>query len=148
MRYVHTNIGARDVERLADFYEKVFGCVRTSPTETMSGELIARGKGLSEVELKGVWMRMPGYDENGPTLELFEYSQSLERPEPAPNRLGYNHIAFEVSDVKETAKAVLAAGGSGLGKIVNLDLSDGGVVTFVFLRDPEGNVIEVMHFSE
>ena len=147
MRYAHTNIGARDVERLAKFYEQVFGCTRTSPTEKMSGALIARGEGLQEAEMKGVWMRLPGYGDQGPILELFEYTKSLDRPEPLADRQGYNHIAFEVSDVEATAEAVLAAGGTRLGEIVDLDMSNGGVVTFVFLRDPEDNIIEVMHFS-
>ena len=71
MRYDHINIGARNVERLADFYEQVFGCCRLSEGARMSGALMARGMGLQSAEVHGIWMRLPGHGDEGPVLELF-----------------------------------------------------------------------------
>ena len=34
MRYIHTNIVAKDWRRLADFYIQVFGCTPVPPRET------------------------------------------------------------------------------------------------------------------
>jgi predicted enzyme related to lactoylglutathione lyase len=35
-RYAHTKLIARDWQRLARFYERVFGCVRVPPCATTS----------------------------------------------------------------------------------------------------------------
>jgi catechol 2,3-dioxygenase-like lactoylglutathione lyase family enzyme len=146
MRYSHTNIVARDVERLADFYVQVFGCIPLSSVERMSGKLLARGVGLQHIDLRAMWLRLPGHGENGPILEIFEYTRSHESPVPRPNQHGYTHISFEVPDIVATAKAVITFGGSRLGEIVDLSEEPGvGDVTFVYLRDPEGNIIELEH---
>jgi predicted enzyme related to lactoylglutathione lyase len=38
-QYKHTNIIAKDWERLAKFYEDAFGCVRVPPERHLSGIL-------------------------------------------------------------------------------------------------------------
>jgi hypothetical protein len=38
-RYKYTNLIARDWQRLAQFYEDVFGCVRVPPERHLSGPL-------------------------------------------------------------------------------------------------------------
>jgi catechol 2,3-dioxygenase-like lactoylglutathione lyase family enzyme len=93
-------------------------------------------------------MRLPGHGEEGPILELFEYTQSLERPKSSANEHGYNHIGFEVANVEATMEAVIAGGGTRLGEIVDFEAPSDGVVTFVFLRDPEDNIIQLIHYPE
>ena len=148
MRYDHINIGARDVERLSDFYEQALNCVRLSSIERMSGGLMARGMGLQEAEVRAVWMRLPGHGEEGPILELFEYTEPREQPKSSANQRGYNHIGFEVADVEVTVEAVIAAGGTRLGEVVDFESPSVGIVTFVFLRDPEDNIIQLIHYPE
>ena len=48
-----------------------------------------------------------------------------------------------MSDIAATTDAVLAAIGSSLGSIADLD-DPSGTVTFGYLRDPEGNIVELM----
>ena len=57
------------------------------------------------------------------------------------------HIAFQVDDVETARGAVLANGGKDLGKRVSVPVPGEGVVTFVYVRDPEGNVIELQSRS-
>ena len=143
IRYTHTNIVARDVERLANFYKQIFGCVVTSPSQVMTGDALSKGSGIPNVEVRGIWLQMPGFEENAPTLELFQYTDTENRSSPRLNEPGYSHIAFDVSDIAATADAVLAAGGSRLGSIADYE-DPSGIVTFVFLRDPEGNIVELI----
>ena len=143
IRYTHTSMVARDVERLADFYTEVFGCVRLSPPQDMAGEALSRGSGIANAEVRGLWLRLPGYEENAPILELLQYAETEARPVPRVNEPGYSHISFDVSDISATVEVVLAAGGSRLGEIADMD-DENGVVTFVYLRDPEGNIVELM----
>jgi hypothetical protein len=53
------------------------------------------------------------------------------------------HIAFAVDDVEAARAAVLEAGGGVVGEVVTLDVAQAGKVTFVYVTDPEGNIIEL-----
>lgn len=145
-RFVHTSIVARNWARLAEFYEDVFGCVRVPPERNQSGEMLAKGTGVSAVSIRGVHLRLPGCGENGPTLEIYTYSPELEAEIPMPNRPGLGHVAFRVSDVQETYARILAEGGSKLGEPVQIDVQGAGTINFVYVRDPEGNIIELQRW--
>jgi len=81
-KYVHTNIIALDWRRLADFYEKVFGCVPVPPERHLKGGQLEAGTGVRGAELSGIHLRLPGHGENGPTLEIFSYNRTLEGVTP------------------------------------------------------------------
>ena len=73
-KYVHTNLIARDWHALADFYQRVFGCVPVPPERDLSGPLMEAGTGLPGAHLRGMHLRLPGYGDTGPTLEIFNYN--------------------------------------------------------------------------
>jgi catechol 2,3-dioxygenase-like lactoylglutathione lyase family enzyme len=147
-RFVHVNIIARDWTRLAQFYQHILGCTPVPPERALSGKWLEDGTGVPGAEIRGVHLRLPGYGRDGPTLEIFEYSQQEEPMEAAINRPGFAHIAFAVDDVEHAREAVLAAGGGEIGQVVSLDVPGAGRVTFVYLTDPEGNIIELQHWSQ
>jgi predicted enzyme related to lactoylglutathione lyase len=146
-RYVHTSLVARDWRRLARFYEEVFGCVPLPPERDLAGEWLERGTGVPGARIRGIHLRLPGGGEGGPTLEVFEYAEPLTAFPPAANRPGLGHIAFAVDDVKAARDAVLAAGGGSLGEVVSAQVAGAGTVTFAYLLDPEGNIIEVQSWN-
>jgi predicted enzyme related to lactoylglutathione lyase len=146
-RFAHANIVAVDWRRLAGFYEEVFGCTPLPPERSESGKWIEDGTGVVSAEISGMHLRLPGYGDRGPTLEIYQYGHALERPDIAANRPGFGHIAFEVEDVEVARNAVLAAGGHELGKIVTARIPGAGTITFVYVTDPEGNIIELQHWS-
>lgn len=147
-RYVHTNLIAKDWSALAGFYRDVFGCVPVPPERHFAGEEISRGTAVPHARLDGIHLRLPGHGENGPTLEIFSYNSMLERPPSGVNRFGFGHIAFAVEDVRAARKQVIAAGGVGVGEIVTLTVSPRAKVTWCYVTDPEGNVIELQSWSE
>jgi predicted enzyme related to lactoylglutathione lyase len=143
-KYKHTNIIARDWQALARFYEEVFGCVRVPPERHLSGAWLERGTGVPEAQFSGVHLRLPGYEIDGPTLEIYQYEKNEERPEPPlSNREGLAHIAFEVEDVTRAMSDVLRNGGTEVGEITSSQVEGVGMLTFVYLADPEGNIIEL-----
>lgn len=142
-RYVHTNIVARDWRALAAFYERVFGCRPVPPERDYRGPLLDACTGLSGAHFQGVHLRLPGYGDTGPTLEIFQYDEMAPGCPPAANRIGLAHIAFAVDDVQAAVECVRAEGGGALGDVVTLDIAGGGRVTLVYAQDPEGNVIEL-----
>ena len=63
------------------------------------------------------------------------------------NRPGFGHIAFSVDDVEGAWQSVFHAGGSELGEVVILRTAAGTVVTWCYVRDPEGNIIELQKWG-
>lgn len=143
MRFAHTSITSRDYKKLADFYIEVFGCSVKPPGRNISGEWLNRGTGLVNADLEGVHLLMPGHGDDGPTLEIFTYSEIEEADAFMPNRTGYTHMAFEVDDVHEVYDKAVAHGGGVLGEIAEHEVEGVGMLTFVYIRDPEGNVLEI-----
>jgi predicted enzyme related to lactoylglutathione lyase len=144
-KYIHTNLIARDWRRLVEFYEQAFGCVRVFPERHLAGESVARGSGVAGARIAGIHLRLPGWETEGPTLEVFQYAEHAEAPEPVANRLGFGHIAFAVDDVMATRASVLSAGGSAVGTVETISIPGSGTITWTYLRDPEGNIIELQH---
>ena len=142
-KYKHTNIVARDWQDLADFYRRIFGCVDVPPERACGEDWVERCTSVPGAAIRGVHLRLPGYGDDGPTLEIFQYNNAQSRPETAINRLGLAHLAFEVEDVKAARDEVTAAGGTCIGEMVTVDIPDAGIITFIYMTDPEGNIIEL-----
>ena len=145
-RFVHTNLVARDWQRLAEFYQEVFGCQAVPPARELEGEWLAAATGVPQARIEGIHLRLPGYELQGPTLEIFQYLPEGEETAKAPNRPGLAHIAFEVNDVAATYNAVLEAGGRATGDLVTREIPGVGLITFAYVADPEGNIIEIQRW--
>lgn len=149
IRYVHTNIVTHDWRRLARFYRDALGCEILEPDLDIGGDWLSEGTGVEDAALTGVHLRFPGHGETGPTLELFEYRTQLEPAKPpAANRGGLRHMAFEVDDVEAVRAACIEHGGADLGQPVVHPLKGHGTITFTYLTDPDGNIIELQSWSE
>lgn len=146
-KYRHTNIVSEDWRRLADFYEKVLGCRAVPPERASSGGWVERSTGVPGAAVCGIHLRLPGCDDDGPTLEIFEYNQARKQSRKAINCPGFAHIAFEVDDVEAAREEVLAAGGRSVGEVVTAEIANAGTITFVYMTDPEGNIIELQKWS-
>jgi catechol 2,3-dioxygenase-like lactoylglutathione lyase family enzyme len=146
-RFAHVNLVARDWRKLADFYERVFGCLPVPPERDLRGPWLEQATGLAGARIRGIHLRLQGGGENGPTLEIFEYEPEAAAPERAVNRPGFGHIAFAVEDVAAAREAVLAAGGAEVGALTTVPISGAGTITFAYLRDPEGNILELQRWD-
>ncbi len=146
-RFAHVNLVARDWRLLAEFYEQVFGCNRLPPERDYSGPDLEAGTGIEDARLRGIHLQLPGYEEGaGPTLEIFEYQPEGEAGPGSVNGIGYGHICFQVADVEEARETVLQAGGSAVGDVVTLSPARQASVTWCYVRDPEGNIIELQRW--
>jgi catechol 2,3-dioxygenase-like lactoylglutathione lyase family enzyme len=147
-RYAHTNLIAADWRKLADFYTRLFGCTPVHPERDFDGALLEAGAGLPGAHLRGIHLRLPGYGADGPTLEVFTYEPLATAVPSAVNRPGFGHIAFAVDDVTAARAEVLANGGRAVGEVVMLTTADGRNVTWCYVTDPEGNIIELQAWLE
>jgi len=146
IRFAHANLISPDWKRLSRFYIKVFGCIVVGPVRRLSGDEVSRGIGLSNPYIEGVHLKLPGCT-CGPTLEIFEYCQQRVERIKYANSSGITHLAFEVSDLEEVCANVVRCGGSMLGRLSSIPIEGVGVCTFVYVRDPDRNIVEIQSWS-
>ena len=148
IKYVHTNIISDDWAALARFYQLVFDCEPVPPARDLQGDWLEAGTGVEGAHLEGMHLRLPGHGADGPTLEIFQYHHNAPGPPtPAANRRGYGHLAFLVDDVSALREAVLAHGGADLGRVVSSQVPGVGTLTFTYMTDPEGNILEIQSWG-
>lgn len=102
---------------------------------------------MKNARLEGIHLRLPGYGQTGPTLEIYSYSEMEEKPLSTANRLGFGHIAFLVDDVEDCVTNILASGGKKLGNISETIVDGVGKLTFTYCLDPEENILEIQHWE-
>ena len=141
-RFSHTAIVAKDPDLLAAFYIEVLGCERSGPRRDLFGEPRERGMGLPGAHVRGVHLRLPGYGDSGPGLEIFALDSTVPSPD-ALDRLGLMHIAFGVDNFRAMYERLLAGGGTAHGSIAEVTVTGVGTAEFVYCRDPEGNLVEL-----
>lgn len=147
-RFAHVNIVARDWRKLARFYEDALGCVPLNPERDYAGRDLERGTGIRDVALRGIHMKLPGFEDGpAPTLEIFQYDPEGSDPPRTVNRVGFGHICFQVANVQDARREILAKGGQEVGDVVTLSPSNQSSVTWCYVRDPEGNIIELQRWN-
>lgn len=148
MRYAHTNIVAKDWKKLSEFYIKVFECVEIPPKRDLAGDWLDQAIGLTDAKLEGIHLLLPGHGGNGPTLEIFSYAETVDRDPLQANHSGFSHIAFEVDNVRTIFERAMQYGGRSLGNITQKAIPGVGLLTLVYFRDPEGNIVEIQSWSD
>ena len=92
-------------------------------------------------------LRLPGHGETGPTLEIYSYAEMAEKPSPMANRRGLGHLAFAVDDVAEIVAMVILNAAAVRWERSRRDVPGVGRITFAYVTDPEGNIIEVQRWE-
>ena len=147
VKFTHTNVIARDWKKLAQFYIDVFGCKPVYPERDLKGAWIDRVTNIKDVHIKGIHLQLPG-NADGPTLEIFQYNEQIEdRVLPAINGPGFAHIAFLVDDVLQIYNKLLEHGGCKVGELVEKEIEGVGLLTIIYARDPEGNIVEIQSWD-
>lgn len=140
VRFDQVKILARDPEALASFYEEAIGCETVVPLQEVDKE-VARAVGVSDAVVKLTILRLPGRGEHGPVLEL--YSVDGDRPGEWHYQPGQGQLAFEVDDLESAMGRVGGAGGKKLGDLVEWEAPSGQTGRFVYMQDPEGNIVDL-----
>jgi catechol 2,3-dioxygenase-like lactoylglutathione lyase family enzyme len=148
IKYVHTNIIAKDWRKLSLFYQRVFGCKPVPPERDLSGQWLDSLTGIDGAHITGEHLALPGYDGQTPTLEIFSYDDMDGNNPKQLNDIGLAHLAFEVDDVPAALQTLLDEGGTQLGEIVTAKYPNNVTATFVYARDIEGNIIELQSWEK
>lgn len=141
VRFDQTKFLARNLGSLAAFYETAFGCETVVPILEVSDDAVARAVGVPDAVVTLTILQLPGRGDDGPVLEL--YSIDGETPDNWVYKPGQGQIAFEVEDLESSIGRVMSAGGSVLGEVVEWVGPSGSRARFVYLNDPEGNIVDL-----
>lgn len=144
IRYKHTNLIAKDWRALSGFYQRALNLTAIGQRRDLSGEWVDRLTGIPGAHITGEHLKLPGVDE---TLEIFSYGEVLPGCQGL-SRAGFAHIAFEVDDVRRALDRVLAEGGGQAGEVVSVEYPLDVTATFVYAKDPEGNLIELQSWKK
>ena len=80
IKYKHTNLIAKDWKQLSNFYQSVFKCKPIPPERDLSGNWLDRITDIQAAHITGIHLRLPGFGDDGPTLEIFQYDSMPEHP--------------------------------------------------------------------
>ncbi len=148
IRYVHTNIIAKDWRRLSLFYQRVFECKPVLPQRDLQGDWLDKLTGIKNAHITGEHLVLPGYEEGLPTLEIFSYDEVNLSNSKILNGIGLAHLAFEVDDVLAILEKIKKEGGGQVGELVKTQYPNNITATFVYAKDLEGNIIELQSWDK
>ncbi len=135
-----------DADRAIDFYTRVLDFEKVSDVE-VANEPLERLQGVFGARLRVVRLRL-----GSETIELTEYVAAKGRPYPEASRSHdrwFQHAAIVVRDM-DAAYARLRAHrvehvSTGPQRLPDWNPNAGGISAFYF-RDPDGHVLELIHF--
>lgn len=137
---VHIGITVSDMDRAIEFYETHFNFTLKRrgvfPPEFIAAvpQLYRQHEGaFSDFAFMAA--------SNGVVLELFRFNEMLSAEEPLWNRPGYHHICIKVDSVREAYERMSAAGVQFY--FEPKPLGEKPDAYWVFLTDPDGNMIEL-----
>lgn len=125
MRYLHTMVRVKDLEKSLHFYGTVFGLEEVRRTENEKGR-------FTLVFLAATDDVASARDNKAPCLEL-TYNWDAEDYAGGRN---FGHLAYEVDDIYETCAKLHESG-----VIINRPPRDGHMA---FVRSPDGISIEIL----
>ncbi len=130
----HVGVTVRDLDRAIDFYTEVFACSVVATFE-VSGKAFETG-----VDIDGASARFAHLDAGAIRLELVEYDPvGTDSRLPQLNDQGAIHLGLEVDDLDSFYENLP----SSVETVSPPQTTETGT-KILFVRDPEGNLIELL----
>jgi catechol 2,3-dioxygenase-like lactoylglutathione lyase family enzyme len=136
----HTGLTVSDLQRSLQFWRDALGMEVLFEQEKVGGYIEAI------VGEPGAHVRMAhlAFGGEGTRIELFEYvappgGRHIQRPAD----VGFCHVCVACDDLDERLERLVAAGGTAFSKPVEVDTGVNRGGRGVYLRDPDGHVVEL-----
>ena len=135
--FSHVALVSPDLDRLVEFYSLLFDAEPNRRTNRASGPRFDEVAGYDDVMIRAAW-----FDIGNMILEMWQFVNPVtpepEKP-PSIEDLGYNKVAFEVSELHKEYERLTALGVAFLSSpTMSVDGWE------VCLRDPDGNLISLI----
>lgn len=136
----HVALVSHDLDRLAAFYAMLFGREPNRRTNKAAGPTFDEVADYDNVHIRAAW-----FDLSNMIVELWQFVNPVtpEQGNPPPfETIGYNKVAFEVSDIQSEYRRLAGRGVDFLSEPVETAES-----TEVYARDPDGNLFSLIEPS-
>ncbi|WP_228442097.1 VOC family protein [Chryseobacterium nematophagum] len=80
-------------------------------------------------------------------MEIYQYSEVIDSEKPVSNKQGFGHIAFQVDNITELLELALKNGATEIGQLSEHHVENVGLLKFIYIADPDGNIIELQNWS-
>lgn len=133
----HVGVTVSNFEKAVRWYHEIFGCYLISELhlDVEQVENLYELYGLKDTSIRIGFLRFP----KGGVIEIFEFSPTLEKVKIQWNRPGLTHVALDVKNIHKVYKSLKTKGVHFFSEPQRNNGSD-----WVFLKDPDGNLIEIM----
>jgi lactoylglutathione lyase len=137
----HTSFTVSSVDRSVAFYRDLLGCELLSNVDEDGGPLPLLF-GYDEASIRVALLRPPA---GAHVIELIEFRAPPSTLGPIePRAIGAAHLCFAVGDLEAEYERLRAAGvDSFVSPPVSGEARDGGRWSALFLRDPDGILVEL-----
>jgi len=141
----HFGIIVSDLDRMIRFYRELFGKEPDTVAPKVHGPPFAKQTGFDGAEV-----RVAFFELDGAALELIEYKTPKGGElNPAINDVRAKHLCFEIDDIDEAYAQLEARNLEGLAfhnepSTMGADQGPLEGYRWVYFRDPEGNLLELM----
>jgi catechol 2,3-dioxygenase-like lactoylglutathione lyase family enzyme len=136
----HTGLTVSDLERALVFWRDGLGMAVVMAQEKQGGYM----EQVTQEPAAHVRMAHLAFAADGPRIELFQYlappgGRHVSRPADA----GFVHVCILVDEIEPVLTRLEAAGGRALGPVADVDTGANRGGRCVYVRDPDGHVVEL-----
>ena len=139
--FSHVALVSPNLDRLVEFYGLLLNAEPSRRTNRASGPTFDEVADYDDVMIRAAW-----FDVGNMILEMWQFVNPVTpepKQPPAFEALGYNKVAFEVSDLE---KEVERLSEQGIEFLAPLGSSEDGLEAC--LRDPDGNLVSLIQPQE
>jgi len=143
----HIAIIVRSMDAMLPFYQDILG-FRIKRDSIIDSPEFQKGMGLPGASARCVHLSLP---DSTIDLELLEFARpdKRKREDPAVNDFGFRHIALVVNNLEATVAELKQKGVAFLSPPIRFETPrEIRGFRFVYLKDPEGNFIELNELPE
>lgn len=136
-RVNHTGISVSDMEVSLTFYRDLLGLELIFDSDVPANDRLSKVVGMKDAAGRVVWLRV-----GESMIELWQWDHPSGRALPddyVPADKGVTHFAFEVDDVDDLCRRVVAAGYH-----ANSDPQDLGLHKTTYIKGPDAEIIEIL----
>jgi catechol 2,3-dioxygenase-like lactoylglutathione lyase family enzyme len=135
VRVDHTSFTVNDIEESNAFFAKLG--FEPEKRYIAAGPDAEEGVGIPGADIDISWLKHP---DGGPMIELLRYRNEEGGKSPLNSEVGAAHLALCVEDVQSEYERLSGDGVT----FVSPPHADEFGVEWVYMRDPDGNVVELL----